>query len=74
MEALPSLKVEKQAGGEKVVQDIQRVSITFTFRRDNGDADTYVARIKTNWTMLSRKWFRAVFSPYLRIQKRKPPR
>ena len=28
MEALPSLKVEKEAGGEVVVKDIQRVSIS----------------------------------------------
>lgn len=50
MEALPSLKVEKEAGGEVVVKDIQRVSISSRHCSMTLADDARYRRTKTSWT------------------------
>jgi len=70
MEALPSLKVEKEASGEVVVKDIQRVS---SQNRGQSLAQliAFSSRIKTNSTMLSSWLSLDVFNLYRKRRTQK---
>jgi hypothetical protein len=63
MEALPSLKVEKEASGEAVVKDIQRVSVQ-SREPSRAQLSDSSPRTKTNLTMRSSLSSPAVFNLY----------